>query len=789
MKKQDFNLGWRYMKEGYSMAEAVILPHDAMIHEKRAADSPGGSAVGWFTGGKYTYVKVFEAPDEWNAKHIELLFEGVYKNAVVYINNQKVKEHAYGYTPFSVVLDDLLFLGKENEIRVEVDNKDLPNSRWYSGAGIYRPVWLWVSDKKYIHQNGVKITTISYDPARIRVETMHEEGNIEVEILDHGLMVGSGQGNTVEIEIPGAFLWSDETPYLYTCHTILKTDDVITDESWEEFGIRMLEWSSKGFFVNGKNTLFRGACIHSDNGILGACSYAKSEERRIRILKDYGYNAIRSSHNPAAEATLKACDKYGMYVIDETWDVWYSHKNKYDYAADFEKNYKSDIKAMVEQDFNHPSVVMYSIGNEVSEPHTEKGVALTREMTEYVHSLDNSRPVTAGINLMIIDRAKQGNAIYNGEEGGMNNGDKEHPAATQEMNSTLFNIMTSQTGAGMIHAADTDQADEATSPCLDALDIAGYNYASGRYPMEGKKHPNRIIIGTETFPYQLADNWAMVQKYPYLIGDFMWTGWDYLGEAGIGAWAYTEDGMKFDKPYPWILAEAGAIDILGNAGAEAEYAAVVWRTRKEPYIGVQPVNHPGVEPAKAVWRGSNAFSSWSWRGCEGNQAVVEVYADADVAELFLNDISLSKHRLEKFKTEFKVPYMSGKLSVVVYNQIGEKTGTAELVSAKEDIGISIIPEESSIKAGDIVYINILLTDENGIVESNADCEIYVAVEGGDLLAFGSACPRTKESYNTGKFTTYYGRAQAVVRASSDNQMVIRAESSTLNKKSVIIKVI
>jgi hypothetical protein len=266
----------------------------------------------------------------------------------------------------------------------------------------------------------------------------------------------------------------------------------------------------------------------------------------------------------------------------------------------------------------------------------------------------------------------------------------------------------------------------------------------------------------------------------------MWTGWDYLGEAGIGAWSYTEDGMAFDKPYPWVLADTGAIDILGNAGAEAAYAAVVWGVRKEPYIGVRPVNHPGVEIIKAAWRGSNAFASWSWQGCEENEAVVEVYADADMAELFLNNSSLGKQKLEKFKTEFKVTYRPGTLIAVVYNKKGEKTGETELVSAKENIGIFIQPEETSVKAGEIAYVNILITDENGIVESNADCEIALSVEGGDLLAFGSACPRTCESYNTGKFTTYYGRAQAVVRASSTGQMVIRAVSSELVEKSINI---
>ena len=804
MQKQDFNYGWTFEKEGGHTVQSVTLPHDAMIYEERKADSPGGAAAAWFTGGRYVYRKTFEAPEEWNGKHVEILFEGIYKNAIVYINGKKAAENAYGYTTFSVILDDYMCFGKENEIRIDVDNHDMPNCRWYSGAGIYRPVWLYVSEANFIPINGIKISTISYETACIRIETEHTGGEVEVEIFDQGQLIASGQGDAVEITIPDAKLWSDETPYLYTCRTVLKTEGMTVDESWETFGIRKVEWSPKGLFINGKNTLLRGACIHSDNGILGACSYAKSEERRIRILKAYGFNAIRASHNPAAAATLEACDKYGMYVMDETWDVWYSHKSKYDYAADFEKNYKSDLKAMADRDYNHPSVIMYSIGNEVSEPHTEKGIQLTKEMTDYLHALDTSRPVTAGINLMIIDQAKQGKAIYN-EEGGRNEeGDsllegnllqegnspqQENKAMPQEMNSKVFNMIATQVGANMIHSADSDQADEATSPCLDILDIAGYNYASGRYPMEGEKHPDRIIVGTETFVYQLADNWEMVQKYPYLIGDFMWTGWDYLGEAGIGAWSYKENEIGFEKPYPWILAEGGAIDILGNAGAEAANTAIIWGARKEPYIGVQPVNHPGIEPAKAAWRGSNAFASWSWSGCEGNEAVVEVYADADTAELFLNGVSLGKQKLEKFKTEFKVPYMPGVLSAVVYNQFDEKAGETELISAKEETGIVIKPEETSVKAEEIVYVDILTADINGIVESNADCEILLSVDGGELLAFGSANPRTEESFNTGRYTTYYGRAQAVIKAGLPGKLVIKAASAELGEVAAALDIL
>jgi hypothetical protein len=327
--------------------------------------------------------------------------------------------------------------------------------------------------------------------------------------------------------------------------------------------------------------------------------------------------------------------------------------------------------------------------------------------------------------------------------------------------------------------ANLRNADRVTSPCLDVLDIAGYNYASGRYPLEGKAHPNRIVAGTETFPQDIAKNWAMVKKYPYLIGDFMWTAWDYLGEAGVGAWAYTGDGRVFSKPYPWLLSETGAVDILGNIGAEAEYAAVVWGLRDKPYIGVCPVNRPGVNPAKSVWRGTNAIASWAWRGCEGNKAVVEVYSDAQTVELQLNSKKIGRKKIKDCKALFKTKYQPGTLTAVAFDADGRELSRASLVSAGGAVNILVKPEKNNIHTGEVAYVDISLIGENKIVESNADTKLSVTVEGGELLAFGSANPRTEENYLSGSFTTHYGRAQAVVRAEKAGTLTIRVEGENL----------
>lgn len=518
---------------------------------------------------------------------------------------------------------------------------------------------------------------------------------------------------------------------------------------------------------------------------MGAATYAESEERRVRIMKKAGFNAIRSSHNPASDSLLSACDRYGLYVMDESWDMWYNHKSAYDYASDFTENYKSDLRAMVEQDFNHPSVIMYSIGNEVSEPAKEKGVALAKEMVDYLHLLDRSRAVTGGMNLMIISRSAKGNGVYDEESGGRKDSGKDK---TSGMNSTLFNLMTSMVGTGMNKGANGTKADQVTSPVLDALDVAGYNYASGRYPLERKAHPNRVILGSETFPQDIVKNWAMVKQYPYLVGDFMWTAWDYLGEAGIGTWAYTNDGRSFDKPYPWLLADVGVFDILGNPNGELYLAQAAWGLLDQPVIAVQPVNHPNIKPAKSVWRGTNAIPTWGWSGCEGNKTVVEVYTDAYTVELYLNGRKLGRKKVKNCKASFKVIYEPGTLTAVAYDLKGNQRGQSQLVSAQGKTSICVAPEKMQAAPNSVVYVDVMLSGENGEREANADETLRVSVEGGELLGFGSANPRTEERYQSGEFTTYYGMAQAIIRAGESGHIQVSVSGNHYGSSSAMIEI-
>lgn len=782
MKGQNFNHDWVYYLEGSEIRENVTLPHDAMLHTGRDALSPGKDANAYFLGGIYHYEKELDVPKEWENKTVILSFGGVYRNAKVYVNGQEAGGRPYGYIPFEVCLDGFLQYGAKNTVSVTADNSKLPNSRWYSGGGIYRGVRLFVAEKKHIKYQGVKVTTLSVNPAVIKVETdVETEGEeayeVKAEILENGQVIASALGSTAEIEIEQAKLWSAKKPNLYQYHVTLSQEGKVLDTAEGSFGIRTVAWSTQGLFVNGETVLLKGACVHHDNGLLGACSYAKAEDRKVRILKENGYNALRISHNPASKELLEACDKYGMYVMDENFDMWFLSKNKYDYSLDFREWYLKDTQAMVERDYNHPCVIMYSIGNEVSEPVKQEGLDAAKNMIDLIHQKDPSRAVTAGINLMVLLMSSSGKGIYDEggaakkySEAGPDDKKKKGKEKDNPSGSLLFNTLMTVMGKGLNRFANSKKADKATTPILDMLDIAGYNYASGRYPLEEKAHPDRIILGSETYPQDIADNWAMVEKYPYLVGDFMWTGWDYIGEAAIGAWNY-EGVSMMNVHYPWLLSGAGTIDILGRAGASAKYAACIWNALDKPYIGVRPLNHPGVRVIKTAWRGTNAIDSWSWNRCNGNKGIAEVYSKGHSVKLYINGKCAGKKKLKKEKALFKIHYEPGTIEAVVFDEKGNQCGRNKLMTARNS-KLHVMPEETRIMKDDLAYVNIKNCDEKGVVESNMDQTISIQVKNGELLGFGSANPATEDSYLGTKTTTYYGCAQAIVRGCSSGTMTV-----------------
>lgn len=745
---KDFCKDWTFWSNSHPEKQIVNIPHDAMQTEDRQADMEGGHHSGYFPGGVYHYEKTLEVSSDMLKKHVTLRFEGVYQKSSVSVNGQQVGGMVYGYNPFTVCLDGNIQKGR-NTIRVDVDNSQTPNSRWYTGAGIYRPVHLIVQEQTHIED--VRITTKSISPAIVHIDVPNNGGEVLTTILHDGRIVASAKGSEADIAIPNAKLWSAEHPNLYQVKVDLHQKGKVIETQTHDFGIRQMAWSNSGLTVNGEQVLLRGGCLHHDNGILGACEYDDAAERKVRIMKEYGYNAIRSAHNPCSEALLRACDKLGMYVMDELWDIWYDHKNPFDYASDFRNHYANDIETLVKRDYNHPSVIMYSIANEPTEPAKQEGVDMAKDIVARLHTLDVTRPVTAGINMAIVYMNTLGISLTGAAA----------KQGEQKMTSEQYNAMMTNAGERLMMAVLKPEVDSVTSPVFDALDIAGYNYGNRRYEADAKDHPNRIVVGTETYTYSLSENWAQVERLPYLVGDFMWTAWDYLGESGVGAWYYSDEPPSTNKAYPWLLAGAGAIDLLGHPTGEALRAKAVWLKDNKPYIGVRPIHQEQL--IKASWRGTNSIPSWSWHGCEGMTTQVEVFTSATKAQLYVNDRLIGEQDVKNHVATFDVTYEPGTLKAVTIDADG-KAHEAVLTSAKGKTYITANTEKRTYHPGDLIYLNIDLTDADGIVESNADTKLSIEVKGATLLGFGSAQPRTTERFNTGCYTTYYGHAQAILRA-------------------------
>lgn len=763
MERIDFTKSWRYGETGKNKTP-VTLPHDATLHMGRHEGAASGRSGAFFENGCHEYEKTFAAPAEWADKTVLLECEGVYPTAEVYLNGNHIGGCAYGYSLFRIPLTDLR-IGEENTLKIVADDSGQPNSRWYAGAGIYRPVYLLVGNPCHIAPDGVRITTKSIAPAVITVDTELVNGDgaeVTAEIFYRGIPVAAGVGTHSEITINDAKLWDAEHPELYTAILTVTKNGTVTDTETLRFGIRQISWSPQGFFINGNSVLLKGGCIHSDNGILGACSYGESEWRRIARLKEYGFNAVRSSHNPLCRAALEACDALGMYVLDEAWDTWNKPKNPYDFGNGFETRFETDLRQMVGKDYNHPSVVMYSVGNEVTEPAKKAGVALGRKIIETVKRMDGTRPVTAGINITLLLLACLPVDILAKMEQKEEKEHKEEKPAKKQMSSDEYNALVQKQGSSMVKASSLPVADRVSRKILDALDIAGYNYAAARYEKEGKKHPNRIVLGTETYCHDINTTWPMVEKYPYLIGDFMWTAWDYLGEVGLGGWTYGDDSAGSERRYPWLLADTGALDILGNENAAAGLARTVWGKQNVPYLAVSPANKDIHKVKKAIWRGSNGLPYWSYVDCKGALCDVEIFSAATTAELFINGESMGKQALKDYKTVFRVNYAPGELRAVTYDKMGNPVGERILRSAEGNSTLQVTRERKYTE-DDILYYDISVVGENGETECNDDRKLRITVEGGELLGFGSANPCTEESYLSGEFTTYYGKAQAVVR--------------------------
>ena len=773
MTKVDFNNNWICYETGKKEAAfAVSLPYDAMLLDEKSPDSAGGVNIGWYVPKDYTFEKEFTVDAEWEDQTHILCFEGVYHNATVYVNGQMVARHDYGYTGFEVELDPFLHYGTMNTLTVQVINSDQPNSRWYTGTGIYRPVWLYRMPKSHILTNGIKIRTASIDPPTAEIMVMATEpAEVELSIPDLSVSVKGQTNEPISVVAENAGLWSPKEPNLYEV-TVRYKEDVRS----ETFGFRKIGYDAKhGLTINGERIILKGACIHHDNGLLGACAYDFAEHRKIRILKENGYNAIRSAHNPCSKALLRACDELGMLVMDEYVDMWYIHKTKYDYADQVEKNYRTDLKAIVDKDYNHPSVILYSTGNEVSETAQKRGIELTGEMTKYLHELDPDRPVSCGINIFFNFLSSMGLGVYSDEKA---EAEANHKKKKKAVGSEFFNNLAGVLGAGfMKFGATLPPCDTKTKDAYANMDIAGYNYGIDRYKKDLKKYPDRLILGSETFCSDAYRFMEIAKNEPRIIGDFVWSGMDYLGECGIGSFEYKDYAPDFSHGIGWVAAGAGRIDLTGKPLSEADYTRVAFGDL-DIAIGVIPVKYAKEAHSPSSWKMTNAMASWAWEGYEGVSTKVEVYARAASVELFLNQKSLGKKYLKKgCRVIFDVTYEPGELTAKAYDECGGVIAQTSLKSAKKETKLLAVPEDRVIDKKDgLAYIRFSFTDEEGTLKPFIRAEIKANVTGGRLIGFGSACPYYTKSYQSDVADTYYGEALAIVKPNGPGQICISANS-------------
>lgn len=810
MIRKKWNSGWHVSKPsdspmmaavqgGASSTDEIVLPHDAMIHEKRTKMTKNQHQTGFYPGGVYYYTKNFDVPETWADKNVTLEFEGVYRNAMVYVNGDYAGGHPYGYTNFYIELDDFLKYGQNNEIKVIANNSSEEDSRWYSGSGIYRDVNIMVGNQLHIVADGVKITTpeIEEDCATVQVSIRMENRGykrhkvkVVTELLD-------GEGNIAGKEITPVSvfsnqeisfrqrilvdtprLWDVEQPNLYVCTVKIMEDEEVLDEVKENFGIRTITMNAKhGLRLNGKEINLRGSCIHHDNGIIGATTLESAEQRRCRQLKEAGFNCIRSSHHPISKAMLDACDRIGMLVLDELSDMWTRTKNNNDYAQSFSDYWEKDVEQMVAKDYNHPSVIMYISGNEIQEGASPKGAELNRKITEKFHELDDTRYVTVAMNglLSCMDHMGEIMSSIMGMSMEQMVQMMKDQAALQEESGTSVDAANGSTDLMSGPIADAFAKHEIVTELLEEFasvtDLTGYNYLTARHEMEHEMYPNRVILGTETLPADIVRLWKIVKENPHVIGDMTWTGYDYLGEAGCAVYYY--DGRHgFTPNWPISIAYVGDIDITGYRRPMSYYREIVYGLRKKPYIAVERVNHYGETALKTAWMWKDEIASWTWDGYEGKPAVVNVYSNAEEVELFQNGKSLGRKLVSEetnYYVSFETQYQPGKLEAVCYRN-GVEDGRDELVTAGADVELCVDSDKKVLSAdgADLAYVTICLKDKEGNVNLQAKKEVTVSVEGvGSLQGFGSADPETENHYDNTVWETYDGYLLAVVRAGEE----------------------
>lgn len=795
MHKRKFNDGWHFYEgtnssifsgsKAQKQDEEIILPHDASILKKRSPKVAGGTGNGFFPEVSGQYIKHFIWPASEKGKEVWLEFEGVYHDTFIYVNNAYAGRCPFGYGNFFVCLTPYIRYDEENTIRVVVKNRG-PSSRWYSGSGIYRSVNLLTGGAVHFTHSGVHLTTVDADTdeAVIRIQTRIQYGgraplpvNIGIQLFDEDGQLTAECKMPVTLLDPGTHhyqqlmtvvspkLWDTENPAMYQYKAYIEENGSRLDDAEGSFGIRTLSLSPRrGLCINGRSIKLRGGCIHHDNGIIGAMEFPSAARERIRKLKAAGYNAVRSAHNPMSEELLDACDHYGMLVMDEFTDVWMTTKADFDYGEYITEWWDHDLTNMVDKDYNHPCVIMYSIGNEIPETGNPQDVQFGKQLADRIRMLDGSRYVVNCLNLMLSVKSHMpeimdelNSKVQAADQMGKIDGDQE------------INTMMNNFGELLNYVIATQIAGELTEEAFSQTDIAGYNYGTCRYEKDIYQYPDRIIVGSETYPPQLDENWQLVNSYPNLIGDFSWAAWDYLGEVGIGRVIYGRSlGMSIYADYPYKAAYCGDFNLIGDRRPVSYWRQSIWGLLPGAYVAVQPPEYYGVEKGKTNWVMSDAVRCWTWNGYEGRRIVVEAYSHAEEIALYVNGRLVEKKAVGEHKKNvatFDTVYIPGKLEVVALIN-GIEIGRDEILTAGRVEKIIAFADRTEIPmdGSDIVYIDIHLCDGEGIRNPREAVAVTVSVEGpARLIGYGSADPESEEDYFTNTAIAYEGRLRAAIR--------------------------
>ncbi len=760
----NFNEGWKFINNNSEKAEntnfddtswkTVDLPHDISVEDLPVQDSihigpfykgvESGQDVGYLKGGTAWYRKHFVVSSNDKNKELILNFDGVQSEAVIYINGKEAGQHKYGYTPFNIDITSFLNdPGQDNVIALKVTNPEV-NSRWFAGFGIYRDVTLSVVNPIHIADWGVFVTTpqISKESANVTVDvkiknSINENGNLKlianiiapdksiVKTIEQAVYLSSQETTktTITSSIPKPVLWDLDTPKLYTIKLSVFRNDKLEDEYSVDFGIRSLEFSAKnGFLLNGKKILLKGACMHHDNGLLGAAAFKHAEYRKVAIMKKNGFNAIRTSHNAPSKYFLDACDKLGMLVIDEAFDMWKAEKRKNDYHNYFEKNWEKDLESMLLRDRNHPSIIMWSYGNEIPERSKPYGIQIAKNLVVKIKSLDTTRPTTSAINDYTWD--------------------------------------------------NRDQNWELHSPYSFAImDVAGYNYMPEKYESDHELYPERIMYCSESFPNKAFEYWKKVEKLPYVIGDFVWTGMDHIGEIGLGSSTITNKDIKpWEKQvWPWYINNSGDIDIIGDKKPQGKFRDVLWNESKIEILVHQPIPN-GTAEKTSFWGWPLETSSWNWEGHEGKTLSVNVYSSLPIVRLYLNDKLIGEEKIDLEKgitATFKVPYKKGILKAVGIDKNNNNQFIKTLKTAGNFKQIDLKADNTTIKAdrNELVYINVTALDAEKNIIPTASNQINIQVQGeAELIAAGNSKPTIEGSLKDATFNLHKGLGLIILRS-------------------------